>query len=135
MAIIRVSLGQGLRDLHRTFLSYVEHVVWFSVARLPGGETRWVPPVDIFEAPEVLVVVVTCPGADRESFEITLDGRFLRVCGFRGAPLPRVRVYQLEGEYGPFERIIKLPCSVNAQRAEAHFEDGLLKIFLPKIHH
>lgn len=135
MAIIRVSLGQGLRDLHRAFFSYVEQIVWFGVARFPGGEARWIPPVDIFEAPEVLLVVVTCPGADRKSLEITLDGRFLRICGFRGAPVPGARVYQLEGEYGPFERIVKLPCAVSAQGAEARFEDGLLKIFLPKTPH
>ncbi len=134
MAVIRVSLGQGLRDLHRVF-AYLEQMVWFGVARLPGGQTCWVPPVDVFETQDALIVVVNCPGAQRDTLEVSLDGCFLRVRGFRGAPAPRVRVYQLEGEYGPFERIVKLPCRVSAQGAEASFEDGLLKIYLPKIPH
>ncbi len=135
MAIIRVSLGHGLRDLHRSVFSYLEQIIWFGMTKLPGGETRWIPPVDIFESPQMLMVVVTCPGARLESFEITLDGRFLRVKGFRAAPISQARVYQLEGEYGPFERIVKLPFKVSLEGAEARFEDGLLKILLPKIPH
>ncbi len=135
MSIIRVSAGRGLRDLHRSFFSYIEQLVWFSVTRLPSGETSWVPPVDIFESAHLVIVVVTCPGARRESFEVTLDGRFLRVKGFRDLPVGGLRVYQLEGEYGPFERVIKLPFQVSADGAEARFEEGLLTIILPKIHH
>jgi len=98
------------------------------------AEGVWVPAVDIFEVSESLLVVVSCPGAQRESFEIRLDGRYLYVKGYRAVPLERGRVYQLEGEYGPFERLIELPVPVSSEGAEAKFEEGLLRILLPKSH-
>ncbi len=136
MSIIRVSLGHGLRNhLHRLSFSYTAQLVSFSITCLPGSETSWVPQVDIFESANLLIVVVMCPGARRESLEVTLDGELLHVKGFREFPRGGLRIYQLEGEYGPFERVIKLPFQVSADGAEAKFEEGVLKIVLPKIHH
>ncbi|NPB09509.1 MAG: Hsp20/alpha crystallin family protein [Thermodesulfobacteria bacterium] len=130
MAVIRIILAEGLGRLKRPLRRPLEHLFWQTFYCLPAGET-WIPTVDIFEIPQALWVVVSCPGARRDSFEIRLDGRFLYVKGYRGLPVEG-RIYQLEGEYGPFERLIKLPVPVTAEGAEAVFEEGLLRIFLPK---
>ncbi|GEM_PF-5662711 len=134
MAIIRISLGQGLQELHRLFV-HLEQSWWVNIAHLPRRTTSWIPPVDIFESPAELIVVVSCPGAQRESLEITLEDRFLRVRGQTEPLYRQARVYQLEGAYGPFERVVRLPCLVNGQEARATLEEGLLKIYLPKILH
>ncbi len=133
MAVIRILWSEGLSKLHRQMQAYLNELLYYQVRCLPLPES-WVPPVDIFEVPQALVVVVTCPGAERERFDIRLDGHFLYVKGYRSYPL-RGRVYQLEGEYGPFERLIRLPFPVTSKGAEAVFEEGLLKIFLPKQSH
>ncbi|OAG27331.1 Hsp20/alpha crystallin family protein [Thermodesulfatator autotrophicus] len=132
MAIIKIIWSEGLGNLHRQKFTYLAEMFFYSC--LPRQES-WFPPVDIFEVPQAVVVMVNCPGADRDLFEIRLDGNFLYVRGYRNLPIKQGRVYQLEGEYGPFERLIRLPFVVTAEGAEAAFEDGLLKIILPKKGH
>ena len=132
MAIIRILFSEGLSQKRR-YLTPLERLFWQAFEGFPV-EGVWIPTVDIFEAPQALLVVVSCPGARRDSFEIQLDGRFLYIKGYRSAPFEGYRVYQLEGEYGPFERLIKLPIPVSSEGAEATFEEGLLRIFLPKKH-
>jgi HSP20 family molecular chaperone IbpA len=42
------------------------------------------------------------------------------------------RFRQMEIEYGPFQRIIPIPCPVDARTARAQVTAGILKIYLPK---
>jgi len=35
-------------------------------------------------------------------------------------------------KYGSFERVIELPCPVIGEKTKAEFEDGVLKVTLPK---
>ncbi|AEH45177.1 hypothetical protein Thein_1310 [Thermodesulfatator indicus DSM 15286] len=134
MGVIRILWSDGLGQLYKQKFAYLAEIFLFQMTCLPKGK-GWQPPVDIFEIPQGLIVTVNCPGADRNLFEIRLDGTFLYIRGYRSVPLKQGRVYQLEGEYGPFERLIRLPFSVTDEGAEAVFEDGLLKIFLPKQRH
>ncbi|WP_022853983.1 Hsp20/alpha crystallin family protein [Thermodesulfatator atlanticus] len=134
MAVIQILWSEGLERLRRQMHAYIAEAIFCHFRCLPLQES-WIPPVDIFENPNALIVMVTCPGAKRDSLEIRLDGRFLYVKGYRYLPLRGSRIYQLEGEYGPFERLIRLPFPVSAQGAEALFEDGILKILLPKQGH
>ncbi len=133
MAVIRILWSEGLGKLHRQMQAYLNELLYCQIRCLPVQES-WVPEVDIFDVPQALLVVVSCPGAERERFDIRLDGHFLYVKGYRALPVEG-RVYQLEGEYGPFERLIRLPSPVTSEGAEAVFEEGLLKILLPKSHH
>ncbi len=133
MAVIRILWSEGLSKLQRQMQAYLSELLFYQVRCFPSPEA-WVPQVDIFEIPQALIVVVTCPGAERDRFDIRLDSHFLYVKGYRTPPV-RGRVYQLEGEYGPFERLIRLPFPVTSEGAEAVFEEGLLKIWLPKEGH
>jgi HSP20 family protein len=42
------------------------------------------------------------------------------------------RVHRYERSYGRFERVFTLPSTVDADRIEATFEDGVLTVMLPK---
>ncbi len=133
MAVIRILWSEGLSKFQHQMQAYLGELFYYQLRCLPVQET-WIPQVDIFEIPQALMVIITCPGAQRERFDIRLDGHFLYVKGYRALPV-KGRVYQLEGEYGPFERLIRLPFPVTSEGAEAIFEEGLLKILLPKRSH
>ncbi len=133
MAVIRILWSEGLGKLQRQMQLYLNELLYYHIRCLPSQET-WVPQVDIFEIPQALMVLITCPGAERDRFDIRLDGHFLYVKGYRSLP-NYGRVYQLEGEYGPFERLIRLPFPVTPEGAEAVFEEGILRILLPKRRH
>jgi len=90
----------------------------------------WVPAVDIYEGPEFVYAVADMAGVDKESLQLIFKGRFLHLAGQRHPPvsLDNERFYQMEIEYGPFERIIRIPVAVDPEQMEAYYENGLLVI-------
>lgn len=105
----------------------------------PGGEL-WSPRVDVYETAESVVVKVCAAGLDPDQMELTLssDNRFLSMRGMRVERdedrQDRLRYYQLEVYYGPFERVVALPPDVplDRERLTATYKDGFLKVVLPK---
>ena len=99
-----------------------------------GRPRRFRPQCDCFRTadPPELHVVVELPGTDAESVRVTVFGGALVVAGRRARPpVPRARYDQMEIEYGDFERRIDLGEDVDASRASATYERGMLSIVLP----
>jgi len=99
-----------------------------------SGNTAWVPNTDIYETEHDLVIKMELPGITKEDLEITLEERVLRVRGLRKDPCQgnRCCFRQLEIEYGPFERQIVIPRTVEASQVKANYHNGFLLIVLPK---
>jgi HSP20 family protein len=74
-------------------------------------QATWEPPVDVFETPAALWVVVALPGVAEEQLEVRLDGAAIVVAGERRLPVHgrAAVVYRLEIPHGRFERRIELP--------------------------
>ena len=84
--------------------------------------------------PPELTVVVEVPGAEADSIRIVLDERRLVIAGERPRPRSAHQVwYRSEIEYGPFEREVSLALDVDASRASATYERGLLRVVLPVV--
>ncbi len=77
------------------------------------------------------MVIVEIAGVDREDISITLDKDVLVIRGVRRethAHLKKRKYHQIEIDYGPFERIIKLPTYVQREGVKASLRDGFLII-------
>jgi HSP20 family protein len=94
----------------------------------------WVPSVDVYETPKDVIVRMDVAGVDRKSLRITVDDNILAISGRRveGTDKENDYYHQIEIEYGDFRRIIDIPRPVDADRAAARYEDGLLFVVLPK---
>jgi HSP20 family protein len=106
----------------------------WQVPRFSGVRHGFRPNVDCFhtDAPHTLTVVVELPGVDAQSIQIVAAERLLVIAGERKRPQVPGRVYQqVEIEYGPFQRQVRLLEDVDPERAEARFEHGVLTIELP----
>ena len=99
-----------------------------------ASHSAWTPNTDVYETPEGLVVKMEIAGIEKENLEITLNDRLLLVRGHRKDPCRerRCSFRQMEIDYGPFERRIIIPRSVDGNRVRARFENGFLHIELPK---
>lgn len=95
--------------------------------------TRSVP-VDIYQTEGELVLRAAVPGVHPEELSINVLNGVLTLKGEH-------RPHQIEGKgqylrqeilYAPFERSFELPFAVQAERAQASFENGILTIRLPK---
>ncbi len=98
-------------------------------------EKAWKPRCDVSETDNEILVVADLGGVDVERVDIKAMGNSLVLRGVRKEPAADIkRVYHLmEISYGPFERVLELPAAVDAERAEAVYDEGFLRIRLPKV--
>ena len=104
------------------------------VPRFAGLRRGFRPMVDSYRTddPPELTVIVEVPGIDPKSLGIVVSERTLAVSGERLRDRSDGRVYQqMEIEYGPFARQIRLSEDVDPDRATANYEHGILTISLP----
>jgi HSP20 family protein len=90
--------------------------------------------VDMYETDDDLVVTAAVPGMKPEDIDITVQGDILTIKGQTQAEKDDSQSgYHLhERRYGRFYRQVALPSTVKSDAAEAHFEDGVLRLKLPK---
>jgi len=99
--------------------------------RLRGD--HWQPDVDIFETENAVVVRVELAGVRRGELKVTVDQNVVRIRGVReGAGRGALRLHQMEIASGPFERRVRVPIDVDAERVSARLEDGLLTVTLAR---
>jgi HSP20 family protein len=106
----------------------------WQVSRLSGRRRGFRPQVDSFRTgdPATFTVVVELAGVDPDQVNVTAAEGALVISGERRRDPCEGRVFQqIEIEYGPFERIVRLPDDVDLTDAEARFERGLLTITIP----
>jgi len=91
-------------------------------------------PIDMYQNENEIVVKATLPGVKSEDVEITIDGNTLNIRGETKADeeVKQDDYFYQEHRYGAFHRTITLPGGLNTDEAEAAFEDGVLKLTLPK---
>lgn len=100
--------------------------------RLLHRPRLWRPPTDVFETDDLLIVRVEIAGMREADFTISLEDRRLVVGGSRPDQAERRAYHQMEIPFGEFSTEIELSTPVVAERVEAVYRDGFLKITLPK---
>lgn len=102
-----------------------------------GTGSGWVPPVDVAEAADELIVEAEIPGVDPTSLSLFLQEGNLVVRGERPAgelrDSPGSTIVHDERGVGRFERVVPLGVAVNPHAAEATFSRGVLSIRLPRV--
>jgi HSP20 family protein len=104
-----------------------------------GGEEglaagAWMPPVDVYETPESIVLKADLPAVNKEEVDISVENNTLTIRGERKREqeVKEKNFYRLERSYGAFARSFSLPPTVVAEKIEASFKDGVLTLTLPK---
>ena len=97
----------------------------------------WRPPTDVYETDDSVVVQVEIAGMEEGDFTISLSDRNLTITGVRHDPLSESQALtlsyqQMEIRYGEFETEAYLPWAVVEEEIEATYEDGFLRVVLPK---
>lgn len=89
---------------------------------------------EVFDGEDKIIVRLETPGMSKDDFDLEVIGDYLIVRGEK-----RVAREQTQGRwqitecaYGRFERSIPLPAQVNSELAGASYENGVLRVELPK---
>ena len=99
-----------------------------------GQSSTWMPPVDVWETEDQLVLSFDLPGIPEEKIAVELEDNVLTVSGERERTTERSseRFYRFERRYGTFSRSVTLPQGVREDAIEAAYTDGVLEIRVPK---
>jgi len=92
------------------------------------------PAVDVVESDKAYEITAELPGLDEKNIEVKLANGGLTIKGEKREETEEKKkdYYVSERRYGTFERYFTLPDGVNADRIEATFKNGVLKVTLPK---
>jgi HSP20 family protein len=90
--------------------------------------------VDVVDTQEDIVVTASVPGLKPEDLDISLTGDTLTIKGELKVEqkVEEANYVRRERRYGSFQRTLSLPTMVQADKAKAEFENGVLTLTLPK---
>ena len=91
------------------------------------------PAADFYETSQGLVLRMEVAGLNKEDLSLALAGQELVVRGRRRPPQGMSRFFHLEIGFGAFERSFLLPFPVDPQGVQAHYQDGILEILMPRL--
>jgi HSP20 family protein len=94
----------------------------------------FVPPVDVYEDEQNLILKLEIPGVNEEDLNVSLENDTLTIQGERKFEKEEKEenFHRIERRYGMFTRTFKLPTTVDAEKVDANYEKGILKVTLAK---
>ena len=116
--------------------------VWRGFWVQPASATSrsWSIPIDIVEDDERLIVSASLPGLKSDDIKVSVDGNVLTVRAKASSESESSHENENEAgylvrerRYGSFARSIRLPKSVDREKIESRYEDGVLRVELPKV--
>lgn len=92
------------------------------------------PALDVYEKDNVIIVEAPLPGVDAKDVQISIENDVLSIEGsmVKKTEIDEQEYYRKEVRSGSFHRAVALPTSVDGDKAEATYENGVLKITIPK---
>lgn len=133
MSMIKFDPFRELRTLNDE-MNRLFSAVPASVDRGEFARGSWSPNVDIYEDENRLIVEAELPGMNREDFEVSVENNVLTLKGERKFEKKTEgdNYHRVERAYGSFTRQFTLPQTITAEGATADFENGVLRVALPK---
>jgi HSP20 family protein len=121
--------GMLRREMNRLFEDFSRG---FDMAAFE--ETEWMPQVDISESDKEIRVTAELPGLDEKDIDVSMSNDMLTIRGEKKEEKDEGdrNYHRVERSYGSFIRQIALPAEVQADKTEAKFSKGVLRITLPK---
>ena len=128
-----VGLRQAMDQLfNESFVQTPFRTLWSR----PGAGT-WTLPLDVYATEDEAVIMAAVPGLSPENLQITCHQGTVVLSGEIASPAESeegkgATWYLRELWSGRFQRAVTLPFEVDADKAEATFEHGIVRIVLPK---
>src|SRR5215467_4616819 len=100
----------------------------------PRTGRPWSPAVDIFETENDLVLKADVPDVDLKDIEVRVENQTLTVRGERKFEQQENAkgYHRIERSYGTFVRSFAVPSTVDTEKVNAVYKNGVLSISLPK---
>ena len=97
--------------------------------------STWNPSVDIYETDDALVIKAELPGVSKDDVSIDVHQNTLTLRGERKheAEVKDEQYHRVERSYGSFQRSFTLPSTIDYEKVQATFKDGVLELHMPRL--
>jgi len=99
---------------------------------ITGKPHVWHPPTDVYETEEKIVVRVEIAGMKDGDVAVNFDHHILTIIGTRMEIAEKRAFHQMEIFFGEFNSEIEILVPIDADKIQAEYQDGFLRVFLPK---
>ena len=134
MSIVRYDPFRDLRNLqHEVNRLFTGNLgTGFDEEGIARGS--WSPNVDIYENKDQIVLEAELPGMSRQDFDLSVENNVITLRGERHFEKKDEtdNYHRVERAYGSFTRSFTLPNTVSAEGATAEYQNGVLRVVLPK---
>lgn len=122
------------REIDRVFDEFTRAVPWGEEATNGNGAHRFAPRIDMRETDKALEITAELPGVDEKDIDVTVTNDVMTIKGEKKSETEKkdTDFHMVERSYGMFQRSLALPYEVDADKVEAKFENGVLKVSMPK---
>lgn len=133
MAVVRWEPFREFTALQNELGRFVNQL-WGVPAPSGDAGTTWLPPIDVWETEDELVLAVDLPGITEDKVAIEVDDGVLTISGERERRTEQEsdRFYRFERRFGSFSRSVTLPQGIDTSKISADFEGGVLEVHVPK---
>ncbi len=92
------------------------------------------PSTDVVETDATVEITAELPGVNEDDIDVTIADNVLTIRGEKKAESREEKdnVHVVERSYGSYQRSWRLPSDVDADKIDAQFKDGVLKVVVPK---
>jgi HSP20 family protein len=135
MSIMRLEPFEDIRKMRREVDRLLEDVFGGRLVKEPiPFVTEWVPPVEMFETDNEVIVKAALPNIDPKHVDITVTNEAITLKGeTKHEDEQKGRNYfRRELVYGTFLRTLPLLTEVKGTEAKATYKDGVLEVKVPK---
>jgi HSP20 family protein len=135
MQLIKWNPSRDVFNLRNHFTSMFDDFFYPSRrAACEDGMRNWNPAVDIYEEQDAIVIQAEMPGVGKDGISVDVNGRVLSFKGERSTDneVNEEKYFRRERVYGQYERAFTLPAEVDPEKVKAEYNDGVLKILVPK---
>ncbi len=99
-----------------------------------GAPVTSFPAIDVHDTDKGLELTAELPGIAEKDIDVSVSDRTLTIKGEKTAEktVDEKDRYVSERSYGSFRRVLTLPCEPDAAKVEAHMDNGVLTVVLPR---
>jgi len=133
MAIVRWDPFRELETLQGRMGRLFEEALGRPTERDLGAQ-GWAPAVNIYEDENQIEVTAELPGLEEKDINVNIENNVLTIKGEKKIEREEKKgsYHLVETSYGSFSRSFTLPGTVDQEKIEANYQNGVLKIGLPK---
>lgn len=111
------------------------------LTRFGDWDNQWVnqfatPSLDVAETESAVDVTMDIPGMKADDIDLQVTGNLLTISGQRSEETETKgngkSFHRIERHMGSFSRSVTLPCDVDESKVDATYQNGVLKVSMPK---